>query len=83
MAKYQFKNVTTDDINDILKFGDTNQIKNALRTLREKECYSVVDRACWYDSLSTTQKNEIQEWRKKWLNVTETFVIPKKPSWLI
>ena len=82
MAKYKFENIGIEDVNEILMFKDIEVVKNALRTLREKECYSIVDRACWYDNLTTAQKNEIKEWRKQWLNVTETFVIPKKPNWL-
>lgn len=54
-----------------------------LRLMREDECFSYIDRSrLWYDSLSSEQYQELQEWYNAWLNVTETKVIPTKPSWL-
>lgn len=56
--------------------------KQYLRERRQRECFSIVDRACWYDSLTYEQKQEVQVWRNAWLNVTETYVIPTKPIWI-
>lgn len=54
-----------------------------LRTLREIECFSVVNRGfMWYLSLTDAQKTELQTWYQAWLDVTETEEIPEKPTWL-
>ena len=36
----------------------------------------------WWNKLTDVQRNEIEEWYEAWLFVTETKVIPQKPSWL-
>lgn len=56
--------------------------KNKIRERREKECFSICDRAAWYDSLSASRKREVQEWRKLWLDATETGICPKAPAWI-
>lgn len=54
-----------------------------LRRLRERECFSIVNRGVlWYNTLTEEQRLELDVWYKKWLDVTETMVIPEKPSWL-
>lgn len=54
-----------------------------LRDMREKECFSYVDRSqFWYDSLSQIQLDELHTWYDAWLNVTETMIIPERPTWL-
>ena len=62
-----------------------------LRDLREKECFSIVNRgAAWYAMLSDVQKEELNAWYKEWLDITEKYqqginietIIPKKPNWL-
>lgn len=54
-----------------------------LRAKRDDECFSVVDRgSLWYETLTDTQKEELKVWHQAWLNVTETKIIPEKPSWL-
>lgn len=59
------------------------EARNAqLRTLRQKVCFDICDRAAWYDGLTDTQKAEVQAWRKAWLNVTETLVIPAAPDFV-
>lgn len=57
-------------------------LKDEIRKRREKECFKIVDRACWYDTLSPEQKEEIKKWRQKWLEATETLVIPEKPNFI-
>lgn len=60
-----------------------------VRTLREKECFAVINRGTlWFDSLTADQIAELKVWYKLWLDVTETtdtegnFIIPAKPVWL-
>ncbi len=59
------------------------EIIDELRQRREKECFSVINRGqAWYNSLSSEQSAELQEWYQAWLNVTETKEIPEKPDWI-
>ena len=54
-----------------------------LREKREIECFAIIDRSqLWYNSLNETQINELTVWYNNWLNVTETLIIPEKPTWL-
>lgn len=58
-------------------------IADDLRIRREKECFSVINRGqLWYEGVTVLQLLELRQWYKDWLNVTETFVVPEKPSWL-
>lgn len=60
------------------------QILMNLRNQREVECFPIINRGkLWYDTLTTEQVTELNEWYNAWLDVTETKVIPTKPSWLI
>ena len=72
----------TDSVNE------QNEL-NALRSRREYECFSIVNRGkLWYDRLTDEQYKELSEWYDKWLNVTEkkrgakSYAIPDKPKWL-
>ena len=54
-----------------------------LRALRETDCFEVINRSTlWYNTLTEEQKTELDAWYHAWLDVTETLVIPEKPSWL-
>lgn len=54
-----------------------------LRYERLNKCFSIINRGkLWYDSLTPQQLEELKEWYEKWLDVTETLVIPTKPAWL-
>lgn len=54
-----------------------------LRQQREVECFSIINRgALWYNTLTEEQLADLQNWYKAWLDVTETRVIPVKPSWI-
>lgn len=60
-----------------------SEILENLRYLREKECFSIVNRGTvWYKTLTEMQLSEIENWYKKWLDVTITKIIPTKPSWI-
>ena len=54
-----------------------------LRQLREKECFSIVNRGkLWYNCLTDEQLTELTDWYFAWLDVTKTKVIPIPPAWL-
>lgn len=64
------------------QIAEENELER-LRILREKECFSVINRGqAWYNSLTAEQTQELQLWYYAWLNVTETKEIPKKPDWI-
>ena len=61
----------------------TEAEKENLRNRREVECFSVINRGqLWYGMLTVKQIAELTAWYKAWLKVTETKVVPEKPSWL-
>lgn len=54
-----------------------------LRQQREVECFPIINRGqLWYDTLTSEQRTELQSFYRAWLDVTETKVIPTKPSWI-
>lgn len=60
-----------------------NGEKIRLRELREKECFTIINRGqLWYTSLTVTQMRELANWYKAWLDVTDTLTPPQKPDWL-
>ena len=76
--KYQFVNYEGENIINFITASE-----GYLRRLREIHCFSVINRGqLWYDTLTETQKQELKVWYQAWLDVTETKVIPEKPSWL-
>ena len=57
--------------------------RNEIVTLRAKECFPVINRGqLWYDTLSENQKFELSLWYQRWLDATETMIIPDKPEWI-
>ena len=61
----------------------TEAVKENLRNRREVECFSVINRGqLWYEGVSIAQLLELRKWYKAWLNVTDTLVVPEKPTWL-
>ena len=70
-----------DEQKALLLFNELQ--KDQLRVQRESECFSVINRGkLWYDNLTTSQLTELQNWYQEWLDVTETFIIPKTPVWI-
>lgn len=62
---------------------DEEELLEKLRYQRELECFFIINRGkLWYDNLAEEQLVELQSWYNKWLNVTETKIIPEKPSWI-
>lgn len=54
-----------------------------LRQQREVECFPIINRGqLWYDTLTSEQRTDLQSFYRAWLDVTETKVVPTKPSWL-
>lgn len=65
-----------------ITFMQTQNIKR-LRRQRDVECFPIINRgALWYELRTEEEKNELREWYQKWLDVTETLVVPEKPNWL-
>ena len=59
------------------------EVKAEYRQRRETECFSVINRGqLWYEGISIQQLLELRQWYKAWLEVTETMVVPEKPTWL-
>ena len=54
-----------------------------LRNRRELECFSIINRGrLWYNNLTSEQHDELAEWYRAWLDVTDTRVVPDKPNWI-
>ena len=59
------------------------EIIQQLRDKRQEECFAIINRGqLWYNNLTTTQLEELNTWYNAWLDVTETKIIPTKPTWL-
>ena len=57
--------------------------KNKLRAMREKVCFTVINRGrLWYNKLTTEQFAELARWYDAWLEVTDTLKIPETPAWI-
>lgn len=73
---------TDDDIFLYIPFTEDER-KEYIRFQREQECFLIINRGgLWYKNLTQEQLNDLEDWYQKWLDVTETLVIPEKPSWL-
>lgn len=81
MSKITFEKIGVSDYSNIIQLP-VEEAKKALRQLRDKECFAITDRPLWYNGLLQEQKDELNAWYEKWLDITETFEIPTKPSWL-
>lgn len=56
---------------------------NTLRQRRINECFDIVNRGqVWYDTLTTEQKTELNNWYKQWLDVTKTLSVPQTPDFI-
>lgn len=70
-----------------------DQILDNLRTRREEECFSIINRGVlWYNTLTSEQQQELNTWYQAWLDVPQVYletkptdietIIPTKPNWL-
>lgn len=71
-------------VNEFYRDNKTqDELKDDLRNQRKAECFPIINRGqLWYESLTSSQKEELSKWYQDWLNVTETMVAPTKPEWL-
>lgn len=53
--------------------------KNKFRLWRQKY-FNIIDRAVWFDTLSDDEKQEVREFRKKLLDITDTLEYPTVPK---
>ena len=61
----------------------TEREKEAIRSLRKVQCFSIVNRGgAWYKLLTAEMEEEFIKWYKDWLDAPGTGVIPKRPVWL-
>ena len=82
-AAYQVRDGTAAFDSEHDEVLQTEAKKAEFRLRRETECFSVINRGqLWYEGISIAQLLELRQWYKAWLNVTETMVVPKKPTWL-
>jgi hypothetical protein len=81
-ARKIYKMIGIQDKDKILSRLSVEDKKTALRQLRQTECFSFVDRPIWYNKLTDNQKKEVNEWYEQWLKVTDTFVVPEKPTFV-
>lgn len=80
-----YRYVNGELVLDAVRYAQMQDVrdKNSLRILREKECFAVVNRGeLWYETLTDTQRAELQAWYRAWLDVTDTMQIPDKPGWV-
>lgn len=78
--------VESEEYKDFLKIQELDK----LRLRRERECFSVINQnfiidgksVTWFDTLTEEQKTEASIWVHSWRDVTDTLVVPDKPSWL-
>lgn len=63
--------------------NETMSEEEILRERREDECFVFVNRGqAWYNTLTLQQQEELNEWYRAWLDVTEIKIVPNKPKWL-
>lgn len=90
ITEEQFESISTFGFNTNWRYMNGEFVleslmdENSLRARRQRECFNIVDNRSqlWWNKLTDVQRNEIEEWYEAWLSVTETKVIPQKPSWL-
>lgn len=56
--------------------------RGSIRYRRVKECFEIVDRPLWLESLTEKQRAEIKAWYQSWLDAPDTLVVPEKPSFI-
>lgn len=66
------------------RLPDESEKLYKLRKDRYEICFSILDNRSkfWYNDLSDEQYIELRNWRRKWLDVTETLIEPETPEWI-
>lgn len=91
--KIMLSNGNVITLSEIIQKVDEHSFRNrlqneneqiyALRKLRYLTCFPIVDRSeLWYNDLTDAQYKELKDWRRAWLDVTETMIVPVTPKWL-
>ena len=67
-----------------LKVLDVELTTQDLRDIRRFECFDVLNQYSpfWYEELGEERYQELKSWYQDWLDVTETKVIPERPTWI-
>lgn len=82
----RFRELTVEkDFDAMVKLKELNleKAQDGLRVMRDIECYPIINRGqAWYKRLSKTQETDLDIWYQNWLDVTDTFVKPNKPSFV-
>lgn len=76
-----------DEITDILVYIPytekdlLQQEQNKLREWRQAY-FKIIDRAVWYDTLTSEQKEEVKRFRQELLDITITMIKPTPPTFM-
>ena len=78
----QIRTLGIEDFELVKSFGKET-LQDWLRVKRDEICYSVINRGtAWYKRLTEYQEIELEIWYQEWLDVTDTLIVPKTPSWI-
>ena len=67
----------------IMTFDERYELRERIREVRKTKCFPIINRGkLWYDRLTNEQYGELREWYQKWLDATETLVVPDDLPWL-
>lgn len=76
-------NERKDYVEIVLRPNWQDEQKERIREERASICFPIINRGeLWYSNLTAEQKAELRAWYQAWLDVTETKVKPKTPSWI-
>lgn len=69
------------------EFYDSQELINKdkakdIRNRRGCECFKIVDRPLWLESLTEEQRMIVKQWYQAWLDAPETLVVPEKPEFI-
>lgn len=79
----KFQKITIEHAGKAIKYLPKEAAKEVLRHIREEECYTIINRGIlWYETLTDTQKADLLNWYNAWKDVTDTLIIPVRPSWI-
>lgn len=67
---------------EILRKRESEQLLSEIRSRRQAECFSAVDRGLWVQSLEPGQFTVLKEWYQKWLDAPQTLEIPELPDFI-
>lgn len=73
------RKISINDCERILSSLPLDDKKGCLRVIRQFECFDKIDRPVWFGDLTDQEKQIVRAWRKNWLDVTDTLIIPETP----